>query len=157
MVVLGGGRFLMCEVPLQGSVSPESTATLTEDMSEQGMCEVPLQGSISPQSTATLTKDMSEQGRGPRASLLLSTRPPCIHQRVPDCVRLVSHTHPAKGRHRTVDDDPFIKTQLALTLACVVHIWSRNTPDSGPNETIVVLRVNICLGRTVTWGGASAL
>ena len=48
-------------------------------------------------------------------------------------------------RYHTVDYAPFIKSQLARTHStlrpCVVHIWSRTTPESGVNETLVVHRV----------------
>ena len=45
--------------------------------------------------------------------------------------------------HRTVEYDPFIKSQLVSRNrgTCVVLTWSRNTPESGVNETLVLHRV----------------
>jgi len=43
-----------------------------------------------------------------------------------------------------VEYDPFIKIQLAsrtyISGPYVMQIWSRNTPESGPNETFVLRR-----------------
>jgi len=54
-----------------------------------------------------------------------------------------------KSESHTVDYDPFIESQLASTQLTLgpyaVHVWSRNTPESGPNETCVVHRVGVPL------------
>ena len=40
-----------------------------------------------------------------------------------------------------MDYDPFIKSQLASINQHQGLVWSRNTPDTGPNETLVLHRV----------------
>jgi hypothetical protein len=41
----------------------------------------------------------------------------------------------------TVDYDPFIKSQLASINQYQGLLWSRNTPETGPNKTLVLHRV----------------
>ena len=49
--------------------------------------------------------------------------------------------------YHTVDYEPFIKSQLTRTKSTlrpwVVQIWSRYPPESGPNKTFIVHRVNV--------------
>ena len=57
------------------------------------------------------------------------------------------------GRDHTAEYDTFIKSQLAshnqFSGLDVVQIWSRNTPESGPNETFVLHRAETSRVMTV--------